>query len=80
MVKQNKGNFSIITWEDRYYDGFDLDYFDDRDVSLNTEIEEVDYTYMDDEVMWIKNEAQKKYYREPHQATTINVEENKLSI
>ncbi|MDP9675194.1 hypothetical protein J2W97_001177 [Paenibacillus jamilae] len=72
MPKMKKGNHSIITWEDRYYDGFELDYFDDRDVSLKTEIEEIDYTYIDDEVIWLKNEAHKKYYRLPHKPENSN--------
>ncbi|MGR6760411.1 hypothetical protein ACU1JV_01015 [Paenibacillus sp. T2-29] len=67
MVKRYKGNHSIITWEDQYYDGFELDYYDERDVSLDKDIEEIDYTYMDVEVIWLKNEAQKKYYRKPHE-------------
>ncbi|QNR65513.1 hypothetical protein IAQ67_16640 [Paenibacillus peoriae] len=68
MVKRYKGNHSIITWEDQYYDGFELDYYDERDVSLDKDIEEIDYTYMDVEVIWLKNEAQKKYYRKPFES------------
>ncbi|MEK4427811.1 hypothetical protein MHB54_00980 [Paenibacillus sp. FSL M7-0802] len=80
MHKKNKGNHSIITWEDLYYDGYELDYYDERDISLERDIEEINYTYMDDEVIWLKNEAQKKYYREPYEPTTINGKENKLLI
>ncbi|WP_311078271.1 hypothetical protein [Paenibacillus polymyxa] len=73
MVKRNKGNHSIITWEDMYYDGFELDYYNERDVSLDTDTEEVDYTYMDDEVIWLKNEAQNKYYRKPYELEDNNM-------
>ncbi|KZE65148.1 hypothetical protein AV545_04280 [Paenibacillus jamilae] len=83
MSKMNKGNHSIITWEDRYYDGFELDCFDHRDVSdWMLKGAEDCYEYIekhDDELIWLKNEAQKKYYREPNKATLI-AEENKLSI
>ncbi|MMZ61416.1 hypothetical protein D1872_235660 [compost metagenome] len=73
MAKRNKGNHSIITWEDRYYDGFDIDYYDERDVSLDKDIEEIDYTYMDVEVIWLKNEAAKKYPRGNKQPIHSNV-------
>ncbi|KAF6630515.1 hypothetical protein H6F38_13875 [Paenibacillus sp. EKM208P] len=83
MKKQNKGNHSIITWEDLYYDGYEVDVFDERDVSgWMLDGTEDCYEYIekhDDEVIWLKNEAQKKYYREPHK-TTLIAEENKLSI
>ncbi|MDY8021243.1 hypothetical protein [Paenibacillus polymyxa] len=73
MVKRYKGNHSIITWEDQYYDGFELDHYDGRDVTLDKDIEEVDYTYMDDEVIWLKNEAAKKYPRGNKQPIHSNV-------
>lgn len=85
MSKQNKnkGNHSIITWEDLYYDGYEVDVFDQRDVSdWMLEGTEDCYEYIekhDDEIIWLKNEAQKKYYREPNK-TTLIAEENKLSI
>ncbi|MWV44954.1 hypothetical protein GRF59_15130 [Paenibacillus sp. HJL G12] len=58
--------------QDMYYDG-DKDYYDDRDVSPEMKqgtkdcikyIEEV----IDNEATWLKQEAQKKYYREPYKS------------
>lgn len=78
MVNRNKGNHSVITWEDRYFDG-EIDYYDERYVSLdwkNSTSNLINYqeemldTY-DDDILWLKNEAQKKYYREPYKQEEI---------
>jgi len=63
MINRNKGNHSIITWEDRYYDGFDVDYYDEKLVSRWMKegtkdcIEYLDT--VDNEVMWYKNNMNK---------------------
>ncbi|WP_440110322.1 hypothetical protein [Paenibacillus sp. QZ-Y1] len=63
MKKGQQGNHAIITWEDRYYDGYDVDYYDERLVSdwmrEGTEdcIEYMDV--VDSEVLWVKNNMNK---------------------
>lgn len=57
-------------WQDLYYDG-ETEYFDERDVSsymkqgLNDCIEYIE-DETDNDILWYKNEAQKKHYRKPH--------------
>lgn len=69
--KHNKGNHSTITWEDRYYDGCNVDYCEEDFVSsemkLGTEecIKYIEDT-VDNETLWLKNKAQHQYYREPY--------------
>ncbi|MBT2759867.1 hypothetical protein [Paenibacillus sp. ISL-20] len=65
----------LRTFQELYYDG-EIDYYDERDVSpemkkgINDCIkyieEESDY-----DLLWYKNEAQKKYYREPFKAKQV---------
>lgn len=64
MINRNKGNHSIITWEDKYYDGYEVSTFDEKMVSNwmreGTEdcvkyIEEI----VDSEYFWYKNIALK---------------------
>ncbi|PZT57482.1 hypothetical protein DN757_02160 [Paenibacillus silvae] len=33
MINRNKGNHSINTWEDQYYDGYDVSTYDEKMVS-----------------------------------------------
>ncbi|RPK31836.1 hypothetical protein EDO6_02463 [Paenibacillus xylanexedens] len=64
MINRNKGNHSINTWEDQYYDGYEVDTYDHRMVSdeikQGTEdcvkyIEEI----VDNEYFWYKNITRK---------------------
>lgn len=63
MKNINKGNHSIITWEDRYYDGFDVDEYETKMVSdwmregTNDCIRYMDV--VDSEYFWYKNIANK---------------------
>ena len=59
MKNIHKGNHSIITWEDQYYDGFDVDAYETKMVSdwmregTNDCIEYIDV--LDSEYFWYKN-------------------------
>ncbi|PYY28339.1 hypothetical protein [Paenibacillus illinoisensis] len=70
MKNKHKGNHSIITREDQYYDGYELGCYDERYVRTEMKagtkdcIEYIE-DHIDDEVIWLKNHAQKEYYREP---------------
>lgn len=71
-MAKNRESYSLsqLSWQDLYYDGY-VEYFDERNVSsymtegLGDCIEYIENSFFDDEVLWLKNEAQKKYYREP---------------
>ncbi|MFS0855165.1 hypothetical protein [Paenibacillus taichungensis] len=58
-----KGNHSIITWEDRYYDGFEVDTYETKMVSdwmldgINDCVEYIDV--LDNEYFWYKRIANK---------------------
>ncbi|MET3209927.1 UNVERIFIED_CONTAM: hypothetical protein ABIC26_002875 [Paenibacillus sp. PvR008] len=82
MEKRSKGNHSITTWEDLYYDGYKVDVFDERNVSdwmLEGTEDCIEYIEeYDDEVFWLKNEAQNKYYREPYK--TVASKENEIAF
>ena len=64
MKKGQRGNHSIITQEDRYYDGYNVSYYDDEMVSdwmkEGTEdcIEYIEHI-IDSEVLWLKRNALK---------------------
>jgi len=59
MKKGQQGNHSTNTWEDRYYDGYDVDHYDDKMVSswMKEGIEDcIEYMdVVDSEVLWYKN-------------------------
>lgn len=81
MKKQNKELFSTRTKQEKYYDGTE-DWYDEGLVSeefrveyiLQEAYEQEKYNTYDDEILWLKNEAQKKYYREPYRPTASKVE------
>ncbi|MFB5759085.1 hypothetical protein [Paenibacillus medicaginis] len=54
------------TWQDDYYDGVDLDdeVVNDRDLERDDYLEFINDT-SDDHYIWLKNNAQRLYYREP---------------
>lgn len=57
-------------WQEKYYDG-EVDYVDEDLVNPEWKMDYLagiydDCTQEDDEVLWLKREAQFKYYREPH--------------
>ncbi|WP_063563030.1 hypothetical protein [Paenibacillus sp. O199] len=57
--KHNKGNHSTITWEDQYYDGFEVDTYETKMVSdwmrdgINDCVEYIDV--LDNEYFWYKS-------------------------
>ncbi|MFE6075757.1 hypothetical protein ACFVQB_14895 [Paenibacillus sp. NPDC057886] len=59
MKNIHKGNHSIITWEDRYYDGFEVDTYETKMVSdwMRDGTEDcIEYMgAVDSEVLWYKN-------------------------
>lgn len=81
MKKQNKGLFSTRTKQEKYYDGTE-DWYDEDLVSeefrveyiLQEAYEQEKCKSYDDEILWLKNEAQKKYYREPYKPVASKVE------
>lgn len=71
MTKSQKGNHSLTTTQDNYYDGLSSGCFDERFVSLEMRsgtkdcIQYIDEN-IDDEVLWLKrNVLNTKFYREP---------------
>lgn len=81
MTKKNKGVFSIRTKQDNYYDGSE-DWYNEDLVSEEFKVENIlkeayeqeKLDTYDDEIFWLKNEAQKKYYREPYKPVASKVE------
>lgn len=81
MTKKNKGVFSIRTKQDNYYDGLE-DWYNEDLVSEEFRVENIlkeayeqeKLDTYDDEILWLKNEAQKKYYREPYKPAASKVE------
>ncbi|WP_211749677.1 hypothetical protein [Paenibacillus sp. Marseille-Q4541] len=81
MTKRNAGTILHRTKQENYYDGFE-EWYDEELVSkefsgeyiLQEAYEQEKYDTYDDDVIWLKNEAQKKYYREPHKPVHSKVE------
>lgn len=64
------------TMQELYYDG-EADYCDERDVSLDMKQGTNDcIEYIEQEsdynILWYKQEAQKKYYREPYKPKQLS--------
>ena len=72
---------STRTKQEKYYDGLE-DWYDERLVSkefteeyiLQEAYKQEKYNTYDDEILWLKNEAQKKYYRKPYKPVASKVE------
>lgn len=72
---------STRTKQEKYYDGLE-DWYDEGLVSkefteeyiLQEAYDQENYNTYDDEILWLKNEAQKIYYREPYKPVASKVE------
>lgn len=81
MTNKHKGMLSTRTKQEKYYDGTG-DWYNEDLVSeefkveyiLQESYEQEKYNTYDDEILWLKNEAQKKYYREPYKPLASKVE------